>query len=129
MLPPPSTSSPIELPALPLIVPDSKTDYTPRRKIFSDTDLPNWLDSEAYYYIELIIARLSVAVDGKKVEDPCPESPVSVTPSLPPRNRVPALRMRPCPAFALPHFTELSSTHTSLSLLRPSRCAFASSRT
>ena len=66
------------LPRVPLVVPDPAVDYSPMRKIFTEADIPNWIDSEAYYRIELIIARLSVAVDGKKVEDACHESEVSL---------------------------------------------------
>ncbi|KAK4690835.1 hypothetical protein P7C70_g9481, partial [Phenoliferia sp. Uapishka_3] len=62
------------LPKMKTIIPDSSLDYTPRKKIFTQEDIPNWLDSEAYYQIELFIARLSVAVDGKRVEDECHES-------------------------------------------------------
>lgn len=67
------------LPAVPCVVPDPAADYEPMRRIFTEADIPNWLDSEAYYHIELLIARLSVAVDGKTVEDPCHESEVSTS--------------------------------------------------
>lgn len=80
--PSPTTATPqlAVLPPVPHIVPDPSTDYEPTRKIFTEADILNWLDSEAYYNIELIIARLSVAVDGKTVEDPCHESEVSSWP-------------------------------------------------
>ena len=73
----PSTTPQLSaLPSVPHVVPDPAVDYTPTRKIFTEADIANWIDSEAYYCIELIIARLSVAVDGKKIEDTCHESEV-----------------------------------------------------
>ena len=73
----PSTTPQLSaLPSVPHVVPDPAVDYTPTRKIFTEADIANWIDSEAYYCIELIIARLSVAVDGKKIEDTCHESQV-----------------------------------------------------
>lgn len=63
-------------PSLPLIT-DLSHCAPPVRKIFTDQDIPNWLDSEAYDYIETLILRLSAAVEGKTVEDTCVESEVS----------------------------------------------------
>ena len=69
------------LPALPQL--PSFTDYSlctaPVRKIYTQDDIPSWTSSETYHLLETIILRLSVAVDGKKVEDDCVESQVSRT--------------------------------------------------
>lgn len=66
---------PSTLPSLPRF-----TDYTtctaPTRKIYTEADLPHWLESEAYHYIELMILRLSVAVDNKTVQDTCQDNDV-----------------------------------------------------
>lgn len=65
-------SSPPELPLLT----DLSTCSPPVRKIFTEDDIPAWLSSSAYSYIETLIHRLSNAVEEKKVEDACMESPV-----------------------------------------------------
>lgn len=60
---------------LPLLTPPFQSG-APKRKIFTETDIQPWLDSEAYDYLETLIARMSYAVDGKSVEDSCKESEV-----------------------------------------------------
>lgn len=74
-----STSDTTQSPQqLPLLTPPFKSG-APKRKIFTEADIQPWLDSEAYDYLETLIARMSYAVDGKSVEDPCKESEVRHT--------------------------------------------------
>ncbi|GAA5889620.1 hypothetical protein JCM5296_002413 [Sporobolomyces johnsonii] len=71
-----STSSlPPPLPLVAISTASSSTSASqPRRKIFTEQDIPAWLESEAYDYIETLIARLAHAVERKKLEDECVES-------------------------------------------------------
>jgi hypothetical protein len=61
--------------SLPLITDLSKCSNSVH-KIYTETDIGNWINSEAYEYIEIMIERLNAAVEGKTVEDPCVESAV-----------------------------------------------------
>lgn len=79
-MPPPAVpATATALPTLPQL--PAFTDYSlctaPTRKIYTQDDIPSWVESETYHLIETIILRLSIAVDGKTVEDPCHESQVS----------------------------------------------------
>ncbi|GAA5858972.1 hypothetical protein JCM1840_006641 [Sporobolomyces johnsonii] len=70
-----STSAlPPPLPLLAISTASSTSTSQPRRKIFTEQDIPAWLQSEAYDYIETLIARLAHAVERKKLEDECVES-------------------------------------------------------
>lgn len=70
-----ASATPSSPPELPLLT-DLSHCSPPVRKIFTDEDIPAWLSSKAYSYIETLIQRLSIAVEEKKVEDACLESPV-----------------------------------------------------
>lgn len=70
-------TAPTAPPALPTMS-DLSQCHIPVRKIFTDADIPNWIESQAYHRIEALIVRLSVAVDGKTVEEECFESEVSL---------------------------------------------------
>ncbi|GAA5970447.1 hypothetical protein JCM21900_003748 [Sporobolomyces salmonicolor] len=68
-------SLPPQLPLLAISTASSSASTSqPRRKIFTEQDIPAWLQSEAYDYIETLIARLGRAVERKKLEDECVES-------------------------------------------------------
>lgn len=62
--------------SLPLIS-DLSNCSNPVHKIYTESDIANWVNSEAYGYLEIIIERLNAAVEGKTVADACEESPVS----------------------------------------------------
>ncbi|KAI5477602.1 protein phosphatase 2 (formerly 2A), regulatory subunit B' [Pseudohyphozyma bogoriensis] len=59
-------------PALPLITPTPAA--LPKRKIFSEPDMAAWVSSETYHYVQVLIARLALAVEGKKITDACQEN-------------------------------------------------------
>ena len=48
----------------------------PIPKIFTEVDITNWIDSQAFHSIQILIQRLNYAVHGLKVEQECTESEV-----------------------------------------------------
>lgn len=64
------------LPPLVLLTPPFKNEK-PIKKIFTEIDITNWLNSEAYNYLGLMINRLSFSVESKSIQDICHESEVS----------------------------------------------------
>ncbi|ORY74088.1 hypothetical protein BCR35DRAFT_144601 [Leucosporidium creatinivorum] len=78
---PTASASTTALPPLPQL--PAFNDYSlcaaPTRKIYTQDDIPAWVESETYHLIETIILRLSVAVDGKTVQDPCHEGQATKT--------------------------------------------------
>ncbi|KAM0755522.1 PTPA-domain-containing protein [Meredithblackwellia eburnea MCA 4105] len=79
------TSTTDQLPPIPLHTvaansePSSSTttsEYAPKRKIFTEMDMQYWQKSDAHYLVQLTIARLAKAVEGRGVADECFESPI-----------------------------------------------------
>ncbi|RUS14031.1 hypothetical protein BC937DRAFT_94451 [Endogone sp. FLAS-F59071] len=56
--------------SLPLL-PEDHVFQTPVKRIFSDTDIPIWLDTEAFSRIMIFIENLNTSVVDKKISDPC----------------------------------------------------------
>lgn len=70
----PTTGSPP-----PAVLPDLShaSPATPVRKIFTQDDILPFTQSQPFSYIEIFIQNLSLAVDGKRIEDECKQSQAS----------------------------------------------------
>lgn len=69
---------PVSAPLQPIASTSASTFSSPKRKIFTATDLEPWFFSRAYADLECFTLELCHAVEGTRVEEVCFESEVSL---------------------------------------------------